>query len=177
MDADKLKDAYWEMRFGLRRSYFYHEKRVLFWRTLLFFTHGMEAALTSTAAAFIFCDGSRTVTQWTVLLSAILSFVVVWFNADRRIAANMAKKAAFAALEDKIPLDESAWSPDGLENLRRARRDVEQDDDVCLPCVDALARNDACRAFGLPEDRKLSLYESLVGRLLPIPYREKQRGS
>lgn len=173
MTADELKDAYWEMRFGLRRSYFYHEKRVLFWRTMLFVANGMEAALTSTAAAFLFCDSEKSVAQWATLLSAILSFVVVWFSADRRIQSNMEKKARFSDLEDSIPIDEETFSVEGLEKIKRLRRNIERDDDVVLPCVDALARNDACRAFGIPEDRRLNFIERTVGRLLPIPYKNK----
>ena len=168
-----IENEWWKMRFGLRRSYFYHEKRVLFWRTLLFFTHGIEAALTSTAVAFLFCEGSRTVTQWAVLVSAILSFVAVWFGAEKRIQANMAKKAGFAALEDRIPPQREKWTAELLEEIRRARIALERDDDVVLECVDALARNAACRSFGIPEDKRLNFFERTVGRILPIPYADK----
>ena len=170
---DKIENDWWYMRFGLRRSYFYHEKRVLFWRTLLFLAHGIEAALTSTAAAFLFSEGSRTATQWAVLVAAILSFVVVWFGAERRIQSNMAKKAGFATLEGKIPLGREKWTAELLEEIRRERVEIERDDDVVLPCVDALARNDACRSLGIPEDKRLSFVERTVGRVLPIPYSPK----
>lgn len=169
----KLADEFWNFQFGVRRSYFYHEKRVLFWRTALFVSHGVETALTSTAAAFLFSGAGKAFSQWAVLISAALSFVVVWFCAEKHIQANMEKKARFADLEDKIPLKEEDYKEETLNRLRRERRKIERDDDVILPCVDALARNDACRAFGLPEDRELSLYERTVGRILPIPYRKK----
>lgn len=168
-----LDKEFWSLRFGLRRSYFYHEKRVLFWRTLLFVAHGAEAALTSTAAAFLFNDACETFSQWAVLISAILSFIVVWFSADKRIQANMEKKARFMDLEDRIPIKKEDYNEDLLMELKRARRKVERDDDVTLPCVDALARNDACRALGIPEDRKLSFVECTLGRILPIPYDKK----
>lgn len=174
MAADPtLEKGFWELRFALRRSYFYHEKRVLFWRTALFLAHGLEAALTSTAAAFLFNEASKTFTQWAVLISAILSFVVVWFGADKRIKVNMEKKARFVELEDLIPIGEDDRTKDFLERIKRERRKVERDDDVTLPCVDALARNDACRAFGVAEDRKLNWIEKTVGRILPIPYKKK----
>lgn len=174
MPTGKLKDAFWELRFGLRRSYFYHEKRVLFWRTLLLLAHGMEMALTSTAAAFLFCESNKTFTQWAVLISAILSFVVVWFSADKRIQINMEKKARFLDLEDRIPANDKDYNDELLEKLKRARLRIERDDDVVLPCVDALARNDACRALGLPEDRKLNFLERTLGRLIPMPYTLKK---
>jgi len=170
---DVLVKGFWDLRFGLRRSYFYHEKRVLFWRTLLFIAHGMEAALMSTAAAFLFNDSSKTFSQWAVLVSAILSFIVIWFGAEKRIQVNMEKKARFLDLEDRIPIKESDYSEELLEKLVRARRKIERDDDVVLPCVDALARNDACRALGLTEDRRLNVLERIVGRILPIPYKKK----
>ena len=172
--SDKtIENEFWALRFGLKRSYFYHEKRVLFWQTLLFITHGMEAALTSTAAAFLFCDSSKTFSQWAVLVSAILSFIVVWFGADKRIRLNMEKKAKFLELEDRIPVKRESRTEEVLEGLKRERRKIERHDDVSLPCVDALARNDACRALGVPEDRKLSLVERTLGRILPIPYDKK----
>lgn len=170
---ETLVKGFWDLRFGLRLSYFYHEKRVLFWRTLLFVAHGMEAALTSTAAAFLFNDSSKTFSQWAVLVSAILSFIVIWFGAEKRIQVNMEKKARFLDLEDRIPIKESDYSEELLEKLTRARRKIERDDDVVLPCVDALARNDACRALGLTEDRRLNIFERIVGRILPIPYKKK----
>ena len=170
---DELEKEFWTFRFGVRRSYFYHEKRVLFWRTMLFIAHGMETALTSTAAAFLFCDNSKPFAQWAVLISAILSFIVVWFGADKRIQTNMEKKAKFLDIEDKIPANKDLYSEELLAKLKRERRIIERDDDVVLPCVDALARNDACRAFGISEDRKLNFIEFTIGRILPIPYIKK----
>ena len=173
MTNEELKDAFWKMQFGLRRSYFYHERRVLFWRTVLFVAQGMEAALGSTAAAFLFNENGSSLTKWLVLASAIISFVVVWFDASKRIQVNMTKKARFADLEDRIPFNEDKYSEALLEEIRQVRRKIEKDDDVVLPCVDVLARNDACRALGVPEDRKLSFVERTIGRLLPIPYDKK----
>lgn len=173
----ELENEFWNLRFGLKRSYFYHEKRVLFWRTALFIAHGTEMALTSTAAAFLFNENSKTFSQWAVLISAILSFIVVWFGADKRIQTNMQKKARFVDLEDRIPLKKDAYSEDVLADLKRARRKIERDDDVVLPCVDALARNDACRALGVPEDRRLNLFERTIGRIFPIPYSKKVVGA
>ena len=89
---NELEDEFWNLRFGLKRSYFYHEKRVLFWRMALFIAHGAEMALTSTAAAFLFNETSKSFSQWAVLISAVLSFIVVWFGADKRIQTNMQKK-------------------------------------------------------------------------------------
>jgi len=170
---NELEDEFWNLRFGLKRSYFYHEKRVLFWRMALFIAHGAEMALTSTAAAFLFNETSKSFSQWAVLISAVLSFIVVWFGADKRIQTNMQKKARFVDIEDKIPIKKDAYSEDLLADLKRARRKIERDDDVVLPCVDALARNDACRALGLPEDRKVNFFERTVGWILPIPYNKK----
>jgi len=85
----------------------------------------------------------------------------------------MEKKACFTDLEDMIPSDACDYTTALLAKIKRERRKVERDDDVALPCVDALARNDACRAFGVPEDRRLNLIEMSVGRILPIPYRKK----
>ena len=173
--ADETIDReFWNLRFGLRRSYFYHEKRVLFWRVVLFLAHGLETALTSTAAAFLFCESNKSVTQWLVLVSAILSFVVVWFGAERRIQINMEKKARFLDLEGKIPAKKDRYSEELLDELCTERRNIERDDDVVLPCVSALARNDACRALGVPEDRKISFIERTIGRILPIPYALKK---
>lgn len=171
-EMDKsLSDAFWSMRFGLRRSYFYHEKRVLFWRTTLFIAHGMEMALNSTAAAFIFNEGKNSLTKWFVLLSAIISFIVVWFNAEKRIQINMEKKAKFIDIEDLIPLNECEYTEKLLDDLKRKRRKIERDDDVVLPCVDALAYNDACRSFGKDPIHKLNILERTIGRMLPIPYK------
>ena len=171
--AENLSTEFWDLRFAARRSYFYHEKRVLFWRTILFVAHGMEAALSSTAAAFLFCDGNRTFTQWAVLISAIISFIVVWFGAEKRIQANMEKKARFMELEDSVPLDDCGTAKD-LADLKKRRRKIEADDDVVLQCVDALAYNMACTAFGLPVRFRLNWFESSVGRILPIPYSIKE---
>lgn len=170
---EKLKKEFWNTRFDLRRSYFYHEKRVLFWRTTLFLAQGMETALNSTAAAFIFNENGATLTKWFVLASAIISFIVVWFNADKRIQSNMEKKARFLGLEELIPCNEDEYTQKRLDEIRQGRLKIELDDDVVLPCVDALARNDACRAFGLAEDRYLNLLECTLGRFLPIPYKKK----
>ena len=161
------------MRFGLKRSYFYHEKRVLFWRTTLFLAQGMEMALNSTAAAFIFNENSNSLTKWFILLSAIISFVVVWFNAEKRIQTNMEKKAKFVELEDLIPTSQSEYTEKLLEEIKRRRPKIERDDDIVLPCVDALAYNDACRAVGKNEDRILNFAEKTIGRILPIPYTKK----
>lgn len=170
---EKLADEFWNMRFGLKRSFFYHEKRVLFWRTALFIAQGLEMALNSTAAAFLFNSNGATVTRWIVLLSAIVSGIVVWFNADKRIQMNMEKKARFRDLIGRIPRSEDRYTEDLLDEIEAARIDIERDDDVVLPCVDALARNDACRSFGVPEDRRLNILESTIGRILPIPYHMK----
>ena len=174
--SDVLEKEFWSLRFGLKRSYFYHEKRVLFWRTVLFMAHGTEMVLTSTAAAFLFNENSKTFSQWAVLISAILPFIIVWFGADKRMQTNMQKKARFVDLEDRIPVTKDAYNEDMLADLKRARRKIESDDDVVLPCVDALAWNDACRALGVPEDRKLNFFERTVGRILPIPYDKKVAG-
>lgn len=171
--AENLSTEFWNLRFAARRSYFYHEKRVLFWRTILFFAHGMEAALSSTAAAFLFCGGNRTFTQWAVLISAIISFIVVWFGADKRIQANMEKKAKFMELEDSVPTDDSGTAK-VLDNLKSRKRKIESDDDVALQCVDALAYNMALTSFGEKERFRLNWFESSVGRILPIPYSIKE---
>lgn len=173
MADETIANEFWKLRFSLRRSYFYHERRVLFWRVLLFLAHGLETALTSTAAAFLFCESSKSATQWLVLISAILSFIVVWFGAEKRIQTNMEKKARFLDLEGRIPARKERYSEELLDELCSERRKIERDDDVVLPCVSALARNDACRALGVPEDRKLSLMEHVLGRILPIPYNKK----
>ena len=172
-DKSQLADEFWTMRFGVTRSYFYHEKRVLFWRTLLFVAHGAEAALTSTAAAFLFCDSAKSFSQWAVLVSAILSFLVVWFCAEGRIKTNMEKKARFRDLENMLPLFDEKGTEEQLAEIARKRREIERDDDVVLPCVDVLARIDACRALGVEPDRRLNFIERTIGRILPIPYTNK----
>lgn len=109
-----------------------------------------------------------------MLVSAILSFVVVWFGAEKRIQVNMEKKSRFVDLEDRIPTI-GVYTNEMLAKLLRERRKIERDDDVVLPCVDALARNDACRALGAPEDRMLNIVERTIGRILPIPYGKKTK--
>lgn len=174
---EKILDDFWAMRFGLRRSFFYHEKRIVFWRTSLFFAQGLEMALNSTAAAFLFNSNGTTTTRWIVLASAIISGIVVWFNAEKRIQANMEKKALFHDLIGRIPRRQEKYTEELLDEIEKARLDIERDDDVVLPCVDALARNDACRSLGIPEDSKLNFIERTIGRVLPIPYIKKSQVS
>lgn len=173
---EKLSTEFFNLRFASRRSYFYHEKRVLFWKTTLFVAHGMEAALSSTAAAFLFCGDGRSLTQWIVLASAIISFIVVWFGAEKRIQINMKKKAMFIELENDIPLNDTG-TVEELAELKKRKLQIEADDDVALPCVDALAYNMACTAFNMPERFVLNRYERWVGRIVPIPYSIKETES
>ena len=172
--SEKLEDEFWKQRFALKRSYFYHERRVVFWSTMLFLSNGMEMLLNSTAAAFLFNKNQNSFAQWAVLVSAVISFAVMWFNADKRIQSNNEKRARFLELENMIPDQPEEHSFELLEKLKQERFKIEQHDDAALPCVDALARNDACRALGIPEDRKLNILERTVGRILPIPYDKKR---
>lgn len=172
--SEKLEDEFWKQRFALKRSYFYHERRVVFWSTMLFLSNGMEMLLNSTAAAFLFNKNQNSFAQWAVLVSAVISFAVMWFNADKRIQSNNEKRARFLELENMIPDQPEEHSFELLEKLKQERFKIEQHDDAALPCVDALARNDACRALGIPEDRKLNILERTVGRILPIPYNKKR---
>ena len=174
--TESLSAEFWNLRFDSRRSYFYHEKRVLFWKTALFVAHGMEAALSSTAAAFLFCDGSKSFTQWVVLISAIVSFIVVWFGAEKRIQTNMKKKAMFLELENDVPLNDTGTA-EKLAELKNRKLQIESDDDVALPCVDALAYNMACTAFNMPERFVLNWHERWIGRIVPIPYSVKEKES
>lgn len=173
---EKLSTEFFNLRFASRRSYFYHEKRVLFWKTTLFVAHGMEAALSSTAAAFLFCGDGRSLTQWIVLASAIISFIVVWFGAEKRIQINMKKKAMFIELENDIPLNDTG-TVEELAELKKRKLQIESDDDVVLPCVDALAYNMACTAFDMPERFALNRIERSIGRIVPIPYSVKEKES
>ncbi len=177
MNEEALKEdmekKLWDLRFGVKKSYFYHEKRVLFWTTLLFISQGTEAVLTSTAAAFLFHDAGEVFSRWAVLISAILSFVAIWFGANKRVRTNMEKKAIYLDIENELPRNAGELSEEVFRRLKTKRLKVELTDDVVLPCVEALARNDACRALGLPEDRRLGIVEKTIGRILPIPYTKK----
>ena len=171
--SEQLENKFWRLQFAFKRSYFYHERRVVFWSTMLFISQGMEMLLNSTAAAFLFNKNQNSFAQWAVLASAVISFAVMWFNADKRIRSNNEKRARFLELGSMIPDQREKFTPELLEQLKQERIKIERHDDATLPCVDALARNDACRALGIKEDRKLNILERTIGRILPIPYDKK----
>ena len=170
---EKLYNEFWGMRFGLRQMFFYHEKRVILWRGLLFVTQGLEMALNSTAAAFLFNEGTNSATRWIVLVSAILSGVAVWFGAEKRIQRNMDMKAKYHDLIGKVPRRPEKYTEELLDEIEAERNALERENDPVMPCVYAAARNDACRALGIPEDRGIGPIDFLVGSILPIPYRHK----
>lgn len=158
------------MRFGLRCMFYYHEKRVVFWRGMLFAAQGLEMALNSTAAAFLFNSGTNSATRWIVLISAIISGVAVWFNAEKRVQVNMEKKARYHDLIGMVPRRPEKYTEEILDEIEKERNELERDNEPVLNCVYARARNQACRSIGVPEDRGIGPIDYLVGSVLPIPY-------
>ena len=92
-----LTDRLWEMKFGLQRSFYYYEARLLFWCGITVFLSIVETAVA------ILCLFDVLPGNWRAAIGMLVLLFGTTLKGNRRIKTLRGQKKAMAKCLSKIP--------------------------------------------------------------------------
>ena len=159
-----LRDRFWEMKFGLQRSFYYYEARLLFWCGITVFLSIVETAVA------ILCLFEVLPGNWRAAIGMVVLLVGTTLQGNRRIKTLRGQKKAMAKCLSKIPYRENDATEKIYRKVKEEREKAELADDVLFETLDAMCHNKACMTLGVPERYPISTMRAFWGWWLPLPY-------
>ena len=170
MTPEGIHQAFADQQSDCYRSARYWACRETFWR---FIDHLCKLFIFLTSAGAVCLkaiDRDPAGTGWCAA-AALATFVLEAFAVQGKITFAVKQCQRYAAILALFPIEESEEDARLLKRIRNERLMVEKDETVVLPCLDVICHNRQCVAEGRLGDRvKLSWFEWLVGRFVPIGY-------
>ena len=159
-----LTDRFWEMKFGLLRSFYYYEARLLFWCGALTICYIVETAVII-LGLFQLIPG-----EWKTAVAMVLALVGTTLGGHRRIKTLRNQKRTMGDGLALSPYREKDETEKLYRQVKGMREKAERNDDVLFETLDAMCHNKACMTLGVPERYPISTMRAFWGWWLPIPY-------
>ena len=159
-----LTDRFWELKFGLQRSFYYYEARLLFWCGITVFLSIVETAV-AILYKFEVLPGN-----WWAAIGMVVLLVGTTLKGTRRIKTLRSQKKAMAKCLSKIPYRENDATEKIYRKVKEEREKAELADDVLFETLDAMCHNKACMTLRVPERYPIRTMRAFGGWWLPLPY-------
>ena len=174
MDDITLAKRFDAMRFDLERSIRYWSSRSVVWSGLVQ-AASITTAITGSAAIATLANESNVMPIIFAAVASLCGIFSAAFDAPSRARFCIERISLYSELLARCPLDgcSSKETEDLLSEIRAARLRLEASETVVLECLDVICHNKVCVAMGREESKhRLTWFQRVVGRILPIPYVE-----
>ena len=162
-----LADRFWEMKFGLLRSFYYYEARLLFWCGALVLCNIIEAII------FVLFLFQVVPGELKSIVTTAVTLIGTNLGGYKRIKTLRIQKRAMGDCLSQLPYREKDETEKLYRQVKGKREKAERKDDVLFETLDAMCHNKACMTLGVPERYPISAMRAFWGWWLPIPYPQK----
>ena len=159
-----LTERFWEMKFGLLRSFYYYEARLLFWSGALTFCYIVEAAIV------ILCLFQVIPVEWKTASATALALVGTTLGGYKRIKTLRRQKRAMGDCLSLTPYREKDETGKLFQKIKNKRESAERQDDILFETLDAICDNKARMTLGVADRYEISGMRAFWGWWLPLPY-------
>ena len=159
-----LQERFWEMKFGLLRSFYYYESRLLFWCMALttFYIFNAFAGILALLEIIPY--------EWKFVGGAMVALGGSTLEGHKRIKTLRIQKRAMGDCLAEIPYREKDETEKQYRLVKGMREKAERKDEVLFETLDAMCHNKACMTLGVAERYRISALRAFWGWWLPIPY-------
>lgn len=173
MNKSEIAAELYRQQFSVGLSKRYHAHRIAFHRAVSIAAQSIEFFVSSSVLLSLL-DDWPTLRTAALALAALVAGLSIAHGAAKRIEAHATKKAQFAELARRFPVDPEAGTEEELRAIRDRREEIEADDNLGFPCLDLICHNEECFSRGLESDMKpMTWAQRNLGAFVPLPYRPR----
>ena len=159
-----LTERFWEMKFGLLRSFYYYEARLLFWSGALTICYIVDAAI---VILYLF----QVITgEWKTASVTALVLIGTTLGGHKRIKTLRRQKRIMGDCLSRTPYREKDETEKLYQEIKNKREAAERHDDILFETLDAMCDNKARMTLAVTGRYEISVMRAFWGWWLPLTY-------
>lgn len=159
-----LSERFWEMKFGLQRSFYYYEARLSFWEG------AKKICEIANVVILILCLFNVLPGESKIVIGTLLTLIGTTLGGEKHIKTLRDQKRAMGDCLSMIPYLKKDATEQLYKEIKRLRETAEREDNVLFETLDAMCDNKARMTLGVPARYQISAVRSFLGWWLPLPY-------